>query len=390
MARDASGYPVVRWHTHLATSLVALDLRLPHHDAGTGLTGRSLGTALFGGAFAYDVFDAYHAGIVTNPNAIVVGAIGAGKSTLVKMQIHRSLERGRRVVVVDPKGEYADLARSHGATPARLGVDGWCDPFGGDGEGAHLLRAIVTGSLGRPLDASHYFLLDELWRTHGRRRRVLQSCAHELAHDHLDPTRRDVHLALYRLIEGDLAGLFDGEGPPLDFGGKLVVLDVSSQWDSADFGVVAVSVVAAAQHVLGRGRPGHLVVDEAWALLGDVATLSWLRGSWKLARSRGIAHLLVVHRFGDVDAVGAAGSAARAQALGLLREADTMWLFREPVDEANEIGRALGLSDFERRHLSALPQGTTLVRYGSSRSVVRLEPDDQDRRFIDTDLAMRS
>ena len=31
-----------------------------------------------------------------------------------------------------------------------------------------------------------------------------------------------------------------------------------------------------------------------------------------------------------------------------------------------------------------------LVRYGAARSIVRLEPDDRDRSFIDTDAAMRA
>ena len=49
-----------------------------------------------------------------NPNMIVAGSIGAGKSTVVKMVLDRALERGRRVVVIDPKGEYGQLAGPRG------------------------------------------------------------------------------------------------------------------------------------------------------------------------------------------------------------------------------------------------------------------------------------
>jgi polynucleotide 5'-kinase involved in rRNA processing len=44
----------------------------------------------------FDPFDAYAAGLVSNPNVIVAGSIGAGKSTIVKMLCDRALCRGRR------------------------------------------------------------------------------------------------------------------------------------------------------------------------------------------------------------------------------------------------------------------------------------------------------
>jgi hypothetical protein len=121
---------VSRQWTHWATSKDLVGLKLPAHDAGTGLAGRALGEAQRGSSFVFDPFDAYAAGLVSNPNMIVAGSIGAGKSTVVKMVLDRALDRGRRVVVIDPKGEYAFLARSHGVEVLALGRDGWCNPAG--------------------------------------------------------------------------------------------------------------------------------------------------------------------------------------------------------------------------------------------------------------------
>jgi len=45
------------------------------------------------------------------------------------MMLDRALERGRRAVILDPKGEYAALARSFGVDVVALGRDGWCSPF---------------------------------------------------------------------------------------------------------------------------------------------------------------------------------------------------------------------------------------------------------------------
>ena len=151
--------------THWATSVDLESLRLPAHDAGTGLKGLSLGESQYGSSFVLDVFDAYHAELVSNPNVIVAGSIGAGKSTVVKMQLERALQRGRRAVVIDPKGEYAALAALHGAHPVALGLDGWCDPFSRDDrEGVALLRALLASAQGSPLSADQHFCVDEVWR----------------------------------------------------------------------------------------------------------------------------------------------------------------------------------------------------------------------------------
>jgi type IV secretory pathway VirB4 component len=387
---------VSRSWTHWATSRDLVALALPAHDAGTGLFGRNLGEAQRGGPFVLDPFDAYASGLVSNPNVIVAGSIGAGKSTVVKMTLDRALERGRRVVVIDPKGEYAALARAHGVHVVALGRDGWCSPFpSNDRESRDLLRALVASAQGAPLKSDQHYVIDEVWQQldSPRPRRVLRALF-ELLHAHLaSPTsspERSVALTLYRFIHGDLAGLFDGDDEPMVFAGQLVVLDLSAQWSSNSFSVAALSAIAAAQQIVAvENELGYLVLDEAWALLADAHALRWLHGSWKLARAKGLSHVLVLHRWSDVAAVGDVGSAHRERAQGLLRECETAWLFRQPPDEAREMAVALGLHRREERYLSALPKGAALVRYGAHRSIVRVRPDERDVAFIDTDRAMR-
>lgn len=382
--------------THWATSRDLASLRGPAHDAGTGLSGRSLGGAQRGAQFVFDPFDAYAAGLVSNPNVVVAGSIGAGKSTVVKMMLDRALDRGRRVVVIDPKGEYGELAGSHGVAVKALGRDGWCSPFPvSDRESRDLLRALVASAQGSSLTSDQQYTIDEVWRELPvpRPLRVL-GALYELVAPHLSSAatspRRSLALVLYRFVHGDLAGLFDGPGQPMCFSGSLVVLDLSAQWSSNSFAVAALSAVAAAQQVVaGDEALGYLVLDEAWALLSDPHALRWLQGSWKLARARGLSHVLVLHRWTDVAAVGNAGSAERERAQGLLRECETSWLFRQPPDEAREMAVALGLHQREERYLSALPKGVALVRYGPYRSIVRVEPDPHDLSFVDTDGAMR-
>ena len=76
-----------------------------------------IGHDLLGGSFVYDPFELYAQGVVTNPNMIVFGQIGRGKSAFVKTYLWRQAVFGRRAWVVDPKGEYGALAAAWGVRP---------------------------------------------------------------------------------------------------------------------------------------------------------------------------------------------------------------------------------------------------------------------------------
>ena len=115
-------------------------MRIPAHEATTAQLGavypcvatRTLpadavfvGRDVFGGLFAHDPFLLYAAGALTNPNMVVLGQIGRGKSAFVKSYLFRQAAFGRRVVVLDPKGEYGPFAQSLGAPTIALRPGGY-------------------------------------------------------------------------------------------------------------------------------------------------------------------------------------------------------------------------------------------------------------------------
>src|SRR5580698_7507337 len=89
-------------------------------EAGLGQRGVVIGDDLLGGSFVFDPFELYAAGVVSNPNMVVFGQIGRGKSSFVKTFLWRQAVFGRRAWVVDPKGEYGDLAEAWGVRPVAL------------------------------------------------------------------------------------------------------------------------------------------------------------------------------------------------------------------------------------------------------------------------------
>ena len=89
-------------------------------ESGLGHRGVLIGYDLLGGSFVYDPFELYAQGVVSNPNMIVFGQIGRGKSGFVKTYLWRQAVFGRRAWVVDPKGEYGVLAEAWGTAPISL------------------------------------------------------------------------------------------------------------------------------------------------------------------------------------------------------------------------------------------------------------------------------
>ena len=96
-------------------------------EAGLGRRGVVIGDDLLGGSFVFDPFELYTAGVVSNPNMVVFGQIGRGKSAFVKSFLWRQAVFGRRAWVVDPKGEYGDLAGRVGRSSRRSAAGG-CHP----------------------------------------------------------------------------------------------------------------------------------------------------------------------------------------------------------------------------------------------------------------------
>ena len=410
--RDASAPATVAGHETTSRHVGALYPLL--HDVGHGVPGVVIGTDLLGGLFSYDPFALYAAGALTNPNAVVFGQIGRGKSSLVKTYVLRQLAFGRRAFILDPKGEYAALAASVGAARLALApggalrlnpldlADGVTD---GRSRRLQLLEALLASSLTRVLVPRERAAVEVALDAAGHHPTIPAVAAALLEPDAQAASRlhcsiaelvedgRDVGLELRRLVHGDLAGMFDGpttEG--LDLDGALVVLDLSALYGSPALGVLMVCATAWLQSVVTTsaavGRQVLLVVDEAWAILRDLGVARWLQSSWKLSRAWGVANMAVLHRVSDLAAVGTAGSEQRHLAEGLLLDSETRIIYAQPPGELAAAAELLDLTPIETEVVGRLGRGVALWKVGGHSSLVRHQLGPLERDLVDTDGAM--
>lgn len=395
-----------------------------------------IGRDLFGGAFAHDPFELYRRQVVTNPNMVVFGQIGRGKSALVKTYLWRQAVFGRRAWVVDPKGEYGTLANHWGVTPVALRPGGSlrlnpleAPPTTGDervvGEGARshedvvrrraeLLCALAEAGLVRRLLPSERVAVELAVESVSNRRTVpvlpdvvaamLAPNPAAAAAVGTDPATlaadgRQAALELRRLVSGDLRGMFDGPtSPGIDLNGPLVVLDLSLLYQSSALGVVMACATAWLHAQLAGSAGGTapvsgsggvlIVVDEAWAILSNLGVARWLQSSWKLARAWGAANIAVLHRVSDLTAAGSAGSEHRRLAEGLLADSETRVVYGQAPGEVVEARRLLGLTATEAELVPRLGRGVALWRVGGRSFVVRHLVAAAEAVIVGTDWSM--
>ena len=390
-------------------------------EGGLGGQGVYIGRDLYGGSFAYDPFSLYEQRVLTNPNMLVIGEVGSGKSSLVKTYVHRQCLFGRIPWISDPKGEYGLLAHTLGVQPIRLRPGGEIrvNPIAGreDWESQlSLLQAVSASALGRALEPEERGGLREALRalagesgetTIPRVVALLLRPTTDMAEriattpPRLAMAVRGVALALQRLCEGELRGMFDGAtSPGLELDGRAVVMDLSAFYDSSALAIVMTCGAAwqrmamARAHIVadatGEPTPKFInVFDEAWRALSVVGVGEWLQDAFKKSRSYGLQNIVVMHRLSDLSAAGASGSREVALAEGLLHDAQTRVIYRQVEDEVPRAREILGLTSLEAELLPELDPGVALWKVGTRSFLVQHRVSAIEAALVDTDGRMR-
>jgi type IV secretory pathway VirB4 component len=408
----------VDWHRSTMAHLRSV---YPFHaDAGLGHRGPYMGVSVSGGmgAFHFDPFELYGT-VLTNPNVMVIGEVGSGKSSTVKAFLVRSVAvygHRRFLAVLDPKGEYRPVADELGIPVVKLHPGGTArlnpmDVRPGDDPADAIARqglaaALVTAVLGRPLDPTEDAVLS--WAIHALAStgqpftladvvRAVQQPADALltlaGASPLELARASapVVFALDKLIHRALRGMFDG---PTTVGidwadGPGIVVDLSAVYGDRD---ALPLVMMAATHWLGAvlQRAGDRrviqVIDEAWAAVLHGAR--HFQASLKLARTYGVSTWLLCHRPSDLTAQADDGTADAKIAAGLLADIQTRVLLRQPSDQLAMAAELFALSERETALVGQLVRGRALWRLQHRGAVVQNVMSDRERRLFDTDAAM--
>ena len=387
-------------------------------SGGLGGRGVFIGRDSSGGAVCFDPWLLYATGLLDDPNMIVLGKLGQGKSSLVKTLLWRMLLFGRRAFVLDVKREYGPLCEAVGVRPISLvpGAGVRLNPLASRPEEhaqLELLRAVATTAIGGPLTQLESAALREALRTvrlRGTREPTLPDIAAALfspaaemalalrtTTDALAAESRRAALAIQDLCEGPLRGMFDGPtSPGLDLDAKLVVVDLHAVRDSPAVGILMACATAwmGARLAEMADRPGRErlinVADESWKIVQHTGLGEWFQSNFKLARQFGVMNVVVLHKLADLQAAGDAGSRAARIAEGLIADASTRVVYHQDESQTDVTRSLLGLSESEAGLISMLSAGQALWQVGGRSLVVQHYRSTMEAALTDTDTGMRT
>ncbi len=423
--------PGLRIPRHRATTAHVAALYPFHADSGLGPRGVYIGEDLSAGgaSWHFDPFQLYTDGVITSPNILVLGMVGAGKSAAVKTMLYRMVGllgsdgKSRWCAILDPKGEYGPLADALGLTRLALFPGGRtrlnpldAGPYVDSTSELRARRTQMTAALAASMlrrelsateEAALSWTIDTVTDAEQENQvptlrdvvDLLASPTGEmLARSAEESTRElarsiaEVRHGLGKLLDGPLRGMFDGPSTvSLDWSGRGVVSDLSAVHQDPDaLTVVMIAETGWLQALLAAPESENVprriqVLEEIWALLGSERVAKYYQSCQKLARSYGVANISVAHRISDLRAQTDDGTAAAKVSIGLLADTQTRILFRQSTDQVPEAKSLLGLTDVEAELLPKLAVGRALWRVGDHTAIVQHRIGSAEWDICDTD-----
>ncbi len=362
-----------------------------------------IGKQYFGGKFTYDPFDLYSLNILTNPNIVVLGQIGRGKSSFIKTFLLREMAFGRRCLIIDPKGEYGPLLSHFGFEPIVLRPGGRhrISPIRENDN--QLLYALTEIGLKRSLMPLEKSALDLAVCNAKRKSKDpnLRSIACELE----DPLLNDsmpnsvsvttllehsleMSLELRRLLSSDLKGVMDSTNSlTIDYSNQIISIDLSYLQGTDSLGVGIACVLSLVEDYLSSNKITggfFIVIDEAWAVLTNSRVANFFQMTWKLSRSYGVSNIAVIHRASDLTDQ----SNSSVKVGGLLSDSETKIIYAQSESEASNATKLFNLSLTEERYITQLPLGRALWKVGSRSFLVDHLLGLREAKLINTDQKM--
>ena len=337
----------------------------------------------------YDPWDGTH----LNANTAVLARSGSGKSFATKLGVLRGITRGITAYVIDPEGEYADMARAAGGRVLSPGVPGQgMNPFVIDkGDSEEMLQRI--GSLRRLIEVM-------VGESLGAERRA--SLDHALAGYYAKPRERTGFRDFYKYLQEDEAGdaglarllrpfatgslshLLSDEGDDLLGNEALVtVFDLhllEPELRPAAAMVCTETVWAAAAQ---DPKPRLLVVDEVWSIMQHPEGAAFMVSMAKRARKHRLGLQFITQDVQDLLSEDSSRTITGHSGRALLQNAAFKLLLQQDAAAISTVGDAFDLPEDLQRWLLSCPRGDGLLLSKGNRFPVRIEATPEETAVIE-------
>ena len=335
----------------------------------------------------YDAWDGSH----LNANTAVLARSGSGKSFATKLGVLRGLTRGVTAYIIDPEGEYADMARAAGGRVISPGIEGQgMNPFVIDkGDAEELLQRI--GSLRRLIEV---MVGEKL----GAERRA--SLDHALASYYAQPRERTGFKDFYAFLEregsgdlsrllrpfatGSLRHLLTDEGDDLlSSEASVTVFNLrllEPELRPAAAMVCTETVWAAAAQ---NPKPRLLVVDEVWSIMQHPEGAAFMISMAKRARKHRLGLQFITQDVQDLLSEDPSQIITGHSGRALLQNAAFKLLLQQDAAAISTVGDAFDLPQELQRWLLSCPRGDGLLLARGGRFPIRIEATPEETAVIE-------
>ena len=337
----------------------------------------------------YDPWDGTH----LNANTAVLARSGSGKSFATKLGVLRGITRGVTAYVIDPEGEYADMARAAGGRVLSPGVPGeGMNPFVIErGDSEEMLQRI--GSLRRLIEVM-------VGESLGAERRA--SLDHALAGYYARPRERTGFRDFYAYLQEDEAGdpalarllrpfatgslrhLLSDEGDDL-LGTEALVTVFDLRLLEPELRPAAAMVctetvwAAAAQDP----KPRLLVVDEVWSIMQHPEGAAFMVSMAKRARKHRLGLQFITQDVQDLLSEDSSRTITGHSGRALLQNAAFKLLLQQDAAAISTVGDAFDLPEDLQRWLLSCPRGDGLLLSKGHRFPIRIEATPEETAVIE-------
>jgi type IV secretory pathway VirB4 component len=249
------------------------------------------------------IFDRFS---LENANEVVFGKSGAGKSYLIKLEAMRQFMFGSEVIIIDPEGEYGQLAKTLGGEELMFTTSSSIkiNPFDLSGlyeEGEnelglkilslHALFKIVMGGL----DASQEAILDralvETYKSKGittdpqtqKNQPPIVEDLYNILLKTNDNITNELALRLEKFIKGSMSGIFNQQSN-FDITNPFTVFSVKALEDELRPIAMHIILDFVWTKVRKSLKKRVLILDEAWYMMRYDDSASFVYGIAKRAR----------------------------------------------------------------------------------------------------------
>ncbi len=337
----------------------------------------------------YDPWDGTH----LNANTAVLARSGSGKSFATKLGVLRGVTRGVVAYVIDPEGEYADMARAAGGRVLSPGVDGQgMNPFVIDARDPEellqrigSLRRLIEVMVGESLGAERRAALDHALAAYYDQPRERTGFGDFYTYLK-DSSEGDPALArlLRPFATGSLRHLLSDEGDDLLRNEALVtVFDLhllEPELRPAATMVCTETVWAAAAR---DPRPRLLVVDEVWSIMQHPEGAAFMVSMAKRARKHRLGLQFITQDVQDLLSEDPSRAITGHSGRALLQNAAFKLLLQQDAAAISTVGDAFDLPEDLQRWLLSCPRGDGLLLARGNRFPVRIEATPEEAELIE-------